>query len=182
MASKVVLALHKELKGILVSLDGAASWFDGDRFVRHANQVIERGSAICPEITNMQSYNLTTERLNDGRVIVQTTQAKQKLLSLIGRIEGEYSIEDYMTNTGHTFIQNQTQSQSQILNLTLEMQAKILAEIPKHAEGTKERTFLEKLKETLPLVKNTTDILSSTLKIGSELGLDPATMHKILGL
>jgi hypothetical protein len=62
------------------------------------------------------------------------------------------------------------------------MQEKIISEIPKHKEGTKERTFLEKLKSALPSVKSITDILSAALKIGANIGLDPATIHKLLGL
>jgi phage terminase small subunit len=64
----------------------------------------------------------------------------------------------------------------------LELQEKIISEIYKHKEGSKERGFLEKLKAALPAVKTITDILASALKIGAEMGLDPATIHKLLGL
>lgn len=64
----------------------------------------------------------------------------------------------------------------------LELQQKVLLEIPKHKEGTKERSFLEKFKTTLPTVKNTIDVLGSALRVGEEIGLNPETIRKLLGL
>jgi hypothetical protein len=180
---KEIFGTYKELKGVLASIETENSWFQDEGFVAHANVVIERAGSVCPKIQDIHVYKLQTDVLRDGRIIVHTTQAKQKLSSLIGRVEGLYSLEELKPNNGgNTFIQNQSQNQSQYLGVALEMQEKILAEIPNHAAGTKERTFLEKLKESLPLIKSATDILSSALKIGGSLGLDPATIHKLLGL
>jgi len=76
--------------------------------------------------------------------------------------------------------QTQNQNQTQSISILLEIQEKIISEIPKHEEGSKERTFLEKVKSILPSIKTVTDIISSILKIGSELGLSASDMHKLL--
>lgn len=180
--NKEVLGAYKELKGILISIEKENSWFNDEGFTGHANQVIERVGLVCSEIKNIDQYKLQREHLNDGRVIVHTTQARQKLHSLIGRIEGEYGLDDMKSSTGPTFIQSQSQNQSQHVALVLDLQEKILNELPKHKEGSKERNFLEKIKSALPSIKNAMDVLSLALKIGSELGLDPSDIHNLLGL
>jgi hypothetical protein len=108
---------------------------------------------------------------------------KANLGGLIAKLHAEYfSDEEPPFRTMPSTIINQTQHQSQSISLILEIQEKILSEIPKHTEGSKERNFLEKFKLALPSIKGAMDILSSALKIGAEIGLDPTTIHKLLGL
>ena len=174
-----IIGVYEELKGILESVPDQ-SWFDDEGFTNQVNHIIDRAAAICPEIEDIAVYKIIRDHLNDGRQIVHAIQTKSKLAALTGRIRGTYKLEVSPQNSGHTFIQNQSQSQS--LSVALEWQERINAEIPKHAQGSQERTFLEKLKESLPTIKSVTDIISSALKIGADLGLDPATIHKVLGL
>jgi hypothetical protein len=179
---KEVVGIYEELKGVLSAIENSTSWFDDNGFTTHANQIIKRIPTVCPEISDISSYIIQTDHIGNRGYIVQPIPAKAKLSSIIGRIKGTYKLEEPIRNNGNTFIQNQSQNQSQYLSLALEMQEKIISEIPKHKEGTKERTFLEKLKSALPSVKSITDILSAALKIGANIGLDPATIHKLLGL
>ena len=78
--------------------------------------------------------------------------------------------------------QQQSQNQVQSVNILLELQEKIIDEIPKQKEGSNERNFLEKLKSVLPSIKTGTDIAANVLKIGSEFNLDPLVITKLLGL
>jgi hypothetical protein len=178
--NKEIAGIYEELKGVLASIQDASSWFDDEGFTAQVNGIIARVPGVCPEIQDIDSYVLRAGHIPNLGAIVNTPQAKSKLSALVGRIKGTYSLDVSNSNSGHTFVQNQTQSQS--LSVVLDLQERILTELPKHAEGTKERGFLEKLKSALPTVKNMTDILSSALKIGTELGLDPATIHKLLNL
>ena len=181
VAKKEIISVYEELRGILGSIEGASSWFDDEGFSQRANDVISRVGTLCPEIENINSYKIKLEYSASRGGIIHTVPTRANLSSLLGRIKGFYGlIESSMPTTGHTFIQNQSQSQSQ--SLVLEWQEKIIGELPKYAEGTKERGFLEKLKSALLTVKSATDILSSVLKIGEDLGLNPATIHKLLGL
>ncbi len=178
--SNEVKSIYEELIGILVSLEDASSWFDDNGFSQRANEVIRRTAMVCPEIKNIESYLIKPGYSDQRGEIIYTTPTKANLNSLLGRIRGFYELEELHTSNGHTFIQNQTQNQSQ--SIALEIQERIISEIPKYTEGSKERTFLEKLKASLPTIRGATDILSSVLKIGPELGLDIATIRKLLGL
>lgn len=179
---KDIIGVYEELKGVLSSIKDNSSWFDDEGFTNHTNIIITRAVSLCPEFQDTD-YKLKLDHIQNRGPIVNTIQAKSKLNALIGRLKGQYDLEmPTLSNNGHTFIQNQSQTQSQNLTIILELQEKIILEIPKHTEGTKERSFLEKLKSTLPTIKNITDILSLVLKIGAEFELDIETIRKLLGL
>ncbi len=178
---KDILGVYEELKGILASIPDN-SWFDDEGFVSHTNRIIQRAGVICREIDDINSYLLKTDHIPNRGPIVNAIPAKSKLNALIGRLKGTYDLDTATPTSGHTFVQNQSQTQSQHVTVILELQERIINEIPKYPEGSKERTFLEKLKSALPTIKNVTDILSVALKIGADLGLDAATIDKVLGL
>lgn len=179
---KDIRGIYEELKGVLTSIQDNNSWFDDEGFTDHVNHIIARTASICPEIQDLDSYRLEKDYIPGREAIVHSIQAKSKLSALTGRLRGTYNLDVPTANSGHTFIQNQSQIQSQYLSAILECQEKIIAKIPKYAKGTKERSFLEKLKAALPTMKSMTDMTSSVLKIGAAIGLDPATIHKLLGL
>jgi hypothetical protein len=175
-----IRSIYEELKGLLHAIPNQ-SWFDDEGFSKRANDVIKRAEVICPDIVDIDSYKIVPVAGALGRgPILSVASAKANLHSLMGRIKGMHGFEDSPASGGTTFIQNQQQSQS--LSVVLDFQEKAIAEIPKHAEGTKERTFLEAFKATLPTVKTLTDIMSAALTLGGRLGLDPVTIHKLLGL
>lgn len=173
---------YEELRGVLISLEGDRTWFDDNGFAAHINEIIDRVIKICPEIENINSYKIRGEILGQRGLTIDVIITRTKLNSLIGRLKGSYDLEVLVKEVGNTFIQNQSQNQSQSFSMALELQEKILSEIPKHKVGSKERNFLEKFKLVLPSIKTGIDILAGTLKIGSEMGLDSGTIHKLLGL
>lgn len=178
-----VAGIYEELKGVLSSF-GDKAYLDDDGISDHINFVVRRVSAQCPDIPEVEIYLARTDHVPDRGRVVDLIATRPRLASLIGRIKGVYGFDGPFQSAGNTIIQtqNQEQSQQQIFVTILGLQERLISEIPRHAEGTKERGFLEKLKGALPAVKNVTDILASVLKIGGELGLDPATIHKLLGL
>jgi len=176
-----ISGLYEELKGLFDSIPNDRTWFDDNGFVDSANKVISRVESTCPEIEDPNQYLLKKEYINGrGDYVVNVIPSRSKLSALIGRLKGTYSLEAPTANNSHTFIQSQ--SQSQYLNIVLEFQEKIISKIPDYPKGSKERNFLEKLKEALPTIKNMTDIIALILKIGSNLKLDLNAIHKILGL
>lgn len=180
---KGITGVYEELKGLLESLKDSTAWFYDHGFSHRTNVIIDRIPSVCPEIQDVSSYKISLDLSNPhGGGVVHTTQAKAQLSSIIGRLKGTYGLDSAEKNPGNTFIQNQLQSQFQSLSVALEFQEKIISEISKHAAGTKERGFLEKLKSALPTIKSITDILSLALKLGADFGLDPATINKLLGL
>jgi len=107
---------------------------------------------------------------------------RNKLGGLIARLHGEYFSDEPAPFSGmpNTVI-NQTQQQSQNfqVQMLLEMQSKIDEKIPELKEGTKEKSFLDKIKSSLPSIKNTTELVSLVLKTGKDFGL---TVEQILNI
>ena len=183
---KEIQGVYEELKGVLSSIPEKTSSFTDEGFTEHVNAVIERLGKTCPEINDWKNYTIQNRLITSAGIrshyVIDTVLAKSKLNGLIGRIKGTYELDVPSTGSGLTLVQNQSQNQSQSIALMLELHEKILSELPNHLQGTAERSFLEKLKESLPTIKNTMDILSEVLKIGANFGLDCAKIHTLLGL
>jgi hypothetical protein len=179
---KQILGIYEELKGISSSMP-TGTWFDDEGFAIHTNGVIDRLHTLCPEINDLNSYKIKTSYIQGRGETVDTVPTKVKLDGLVGRIRGSYDFDQQSTPiNGHTFIQQQSQSQEQHQTIILELQERIIAEIKNHNEGTKERSFLEKLKSSLPTLSNTLTIISTILSIANDTGLSVNEVRKILGL
>jgi hypothetical protein len=185
---KEIRAVYQELKGVLTSLKETtkdtsnSDWFDDDNFSKHVNDIIERVGLSC-DIQDISNYKIDSNYLGGrNRSIIKVIPTTTKITSLLGRLDGLYSIEQPSKEYGPTFIQNQTQTQHQTISLVLNLQERILSEIPKHSDGTPERNFLEKLKSKLPSVSDVLSIISSILTIGHETGVDLETIKKLLNL
>lgn len=172
-------------------------------YLTQAPPIGEHGNTTTSDDTLWKQFNITIDELNiiTGKAFtkfkvikiergqngqyIKVSNYRQKLGGLISHLYGEYFSDEQSPFSGmpSTIInQNQSQNQSQSLSIILELQEKIINEIPKHKEGTKERNFLEKFKPGLSTIKSVTDILSLALKIGADFGLDPATIRRLLGL
>jgi hypothetical protein len=180
--------LYSELKGYLSAVPEKETVYDttATSICDQLNGTIDQLISITGREYNRFKINPRNERWNSSyRTLLSVIDYKNKLSGLINNIQGEFFSEEQISSTGQpsTIINTHlTQSQSQSLSVALELQEKIISEIPKHEEGSKERNFLEKLKSALPTIKTVTDVLSNALIIGADLGLDPATIHKLLGL
>ena len=177
--------IYSELKGYLTVVPTEGRVYD-----ETATSICKQLNIVVGELNSLTSKDYNKFKIQDRtiswngtyRKVVDSLDYKLKLSGLISRIQGEFfSEEQSITTQPNTVINtSQHQSQTQSQTFVLELQEKILTEITKYGEGTKERTFLQRLKSALPMIKNVTDILATTLKIGAEVGLDPVTMHKIL--
>jgi len=147
------------------------------------NGIIRRTLVICPEIEKIDPYIITTDNIGQRGSIIQAIQAKSKLEALIGRIKGTYNLDTNPQSTsGPTFIQNQSQTQTQHQTTILALQERVITEIENYAKGTKERSFLESLKSTLPSLSSTMGIFSAILSIAKDTELDIDVLKNILGL
>jgi hypothetical protein len=97
-----------------------------------------------------------------------------KLGGLISRLHGKYFADEPPPFSGMpatVISQNQIQSQSVQVQILLDLQSKIDEKLHKFEEGSKERTFLEKLKGSLSSVKNIVGLIALLTKTASEYGL-----------
>lgn len=180
--------IYSGLKGYLVVVSDEKNIWDeaATSICDQLNETIDELNSVTGQDYSRFKVNTRVVSWNFGttRIVVDTLVYKNNLSGLINRIQGEFFSDEPTSpnQTGVVINNNQTQSQTQTLAITLEFQEKLLSQIPKYAEGTKEKSFLEKLKSSLSSVKTLTDILSNVLKIGGDLGLNPATIHTLLGL
>lgn len=180
--------LYSELKGYLSAVPDKDTIYDSTAtsICNQLNGTIDQLNSITNKEYNKFKINPRNEQWNQSyRTILSIIDYKNKLSGLINNIQGEFFSEEQVSLGGQpsTIINtHQTQSQSQSLSIALELQEKIISEIPKHKEGSKERNFLEKMKFALPTIKSVTDVLSNALTIGANVGLDPATIHTLLHL
>lgn len=119
---------------------------------------------------------------HDGYRFVRVQKFKIHAGGLVSKIHAEYLLNEPapLAQTPTTIItQGQTQIQETNLKMVLDTQSKIDEKIPKYVEGTKERTFLEKVKSELTSVKNIADLIALILKTGESIGI---STHQIIDL
>ena len=150
------------------------------------------------DLSLIEQHNGTIEELNDisnknynrfeirGKEIknnfFKISTYRNKLGGLIARLYGEYFFDEPapFSDMPNTVI-NQTQQQSQSfqVQMLLEVQSKIDEKISEFKEGTKEKSFLDKIKGSLSSIGNTTELLALILKSGKDFGL---TVEQVLNI
>lgn len=175
---KEIAGVYEELRGVLAAIKNDTSWFDDDGFSRHANLIIARVASLCPEINDIVSYNIQTEYSAQRGPIVKSIPAKAKLNSLIGRLKGQYDLEAAVTNTGHTFIQNQQMN----IELMLDVRGQIEKHLQDYNDEQPEKKFLEQVKAKVSTAKSAMDVLRLIISTAKELGVSLAFLMKIFGI
>lgn len=174
--NREISSVYEELKGVLDSISEEKSWFDDEGFSSHANNVIKRVGELCPEITDINNY-LVTPRYSQGRggQLVQVIPTIAKIKSLIGRLNGYYSLDKKSQNMGHTFIQNQQTN----IDLIVDLRLKIENHIKDYSPEEPERKFLEELKESVSTAKTAMDLLRLVIETAKRYRITLATLLKI---
>ncbi|MFZ2969719.1 MAG: hypothetical protein WA063_01075 [Minisyncoccia bacterium] len=156
--------------------------------------LIEQYNETIEELNNISSKDYNRFKIKEKEIINRSASSlgggsffristyRNKLGGLIARLYGEYFPDEPAPFSGmpNTII-NQTQQQSQNfqVQMLLEMQSKIDEKIPEFKEGTKEKSFLDRIKSLLPSIKNTTELLALILKTGKDFSL---TIEQILNV
>lgn len=120
-------------------------------------------------------FCVTAQRLGSGSVIVPLVTYRQKLGGLITRLHGEYFSDESAPFSGSpaTIIsQSQQQNQSFYVQMLLDIQGKIDEKMPNYNEGTKERNFLQKFKNSLSSVSNVVQLFNLLITLARECGLN----------
>lgn len=177
--------IYSELQGYLSQAPSGDKGliFEESIWNQH-NQTIDELNAVSGK--NYDRYKVEVKNINWNRTpkcVIDSQSYRIKLGGLISRLHGEYFSDEQPPFSGMpTTVINTTQSQnqSQSISMLLEIQERVISEIPNYKPETGERKFLEKVKSILPSIKTGTDILSSILKIGSEFGLHTSDIVKLL--
>lgn len=162
--------LYEELKGMLSAMPEENLILDKGISEKY-NATVSKISGLIPEIVASE-YLIQSEfislQFGGGDQRINKNHYKMKLSALLGQLRGRFDFDSAVnTSGGHTFIQNQTVSVEFVLNL----QEKIIELIEKQEKGTAERTFLEKVKESIASIKNGTDIVKTVLVEANKAGI-----------
>jgi len=106
-----------------------------------------------------------------------------QLGGLISRLYGQYFSDERNPLDGSpSTVINTTQNQSQTvqLEIAIEMTELITKKLLNYKDGTKERTFLEQVKDGLRGGKNVVELIDLILKTGAALGLTAVNMISLL--
>lgn len=107
---------------------------------------------------------------------------KQKLGGLISYLHSKYFPKEpapFCTGPSTVISQSQQQNQSVHIHMLLEIQSKIDEKIHGYKEGSKEKSFLQKLKSSLGSISNTTQLISQLLTHAKDFGLSFEDILKI---
>ena len=178
MQRKDLIPLYEELKGYLAQSPKSKDAFDSIYDATIWNQYNETVRLIS-KVTGEDYERFCIVPITDEPLpCVRIDTYRQKLNGLISRLKAEYFLDKpqpvkALNNVPNTVITlTQQQNQSIHIQLILELQNKIEEQITHYPKGSKERSFLQKLKETLSSVSNITQLISHILKIAKDMGLE----------
>lgn len=112
---------------------------------------------------------------------VPISEYRQKLSGLISRLHTEYFADESSPfSEGPNTIITLSQQQNQSMHLQiLEFQNIIDKKIPNYEDGTKEKSFLQKLKSSINSISNITQLLQTIHKMAKEFGLNLDDVSRI---
>ena len=144
---------------------------DNSEFWEHHNSIIKE----LEEVTG-KDYNKYSLAPVSGATYSYITKGiyRQKLGGLIARLHGEYFSDEpvpFAEMPSTIITQSQNQNQSVHVQCLLEVNDMINEKLTKADEGSKEKTFLEKIKGSLSSVRNVSQLVTLLLTTASKLGI-----------
>ncbi|MBU1557393.1 hypothetical protein KKC45_00305, partial [Patescibacteria group bacterium] len=147
--------IYSELQGYLSQ---APEFIPGRERISNGVEIINQLNSSIEELEEISGndysrYKETIKTSTSGSLrYFELLGYRSSLGGLISRLHGEYFSDENPPFSGMpSTVINQHQNQNQItyIQVLLEIQSKIDSEIPKFETGSNERTFLEKLKQSL---------------------------------
>ncbi len=183
MTKEKIRPIYSELQGYLsqapkpedVYTEDSSLWSQYNETINELNEISGK---------DYNRFQITEENITkgDGYISIKVSTYRSKLSGLIARLHGEYFSDELAPFSGmpNTII-NQTQQQNQSfqVQMLLEIQSKIDEKISEFKEGTKEKSFLDKIKDSLSSIRNTKELLALILRSGKDFGL---TVEQILNI
>lgn len=183
MATKEkIRPLYYEIQGYLSNAPVALRSGEGlndSNLWEHYNQTIDELNIITED-----KYDRFKVQPNQGALgpFVFLDTFRMKIGGIISRLHGTYFSDEPapfsgMPNT--TISVNQQQSQSIQIEIIMEMTELIHEKLNRVDKGSKEETFLKKVKDSLRGVTSITQLVALLVKTANELGLNIQELMKI---
>lgn len=182
-----VRPIYSELQGYLSQAPEATSGreriYDDTSLVNQLNSSIQELEQLTQKDYSRYKERVQSTPWNRSvRQYFDLLSYRSKLGGLISRLYGEYFSDELAPFSGmpSTIInQHQSQNQTTHVQILLDFQSKIDEKIKDYAEGSKEKTFLEKIKGALSRVGNITELFNLILRTGKDIGLTIDDVFKI---
>ncbi len=142
--------------------------------------VIQELNELTGENYNKFKAEAFSEEMNRSRILtLDLSVYRLRLGGLISRIYGKYFFDENPPfSEMPTTVINQNQHQNQSIQMILEIQSKIDHELQKAPEGSKEKTFLEKIKSSLSSITNVSQLMALIVKTAQELGITTDQLYQ----
>lgn len=176
--------IYKELQGYLSQTplpETTYSQFNDSSIADQFNKTIDELNSCSGK--NYDKFKISPNYEEPDHKTYSLMEYRQKIGGLISRLHAEYFSKDNepFGSTPSTIItQNQQQSQSLHIQMLLDFQSLIDEKLPKLNEGSKEKNFLQKMKESLHSVSNAIDLIKLILTTAGTVGLTIAELKKII--
>lgn len=174
-----IAPIYSELQGYLAQAPDK----DSEIFI---SDVWERYNQTIVELNDVSGKDYDGWRINPRiwpdtkNFYMSALDYRTKLGGLIARLHREFFRDEAAPFNGMpSTIINQSQHQYQSVQMLLEVQTKLDEKLYKAADGSKEKSFLERVKSSLPSVLSVTELLSLIMKIAKEIGISVNELTKL---
>lgn len=174
--------IYSELQGYLSQAPARDKGliFESSIWEQH-NQAIDELNTVTGKDYDRFKLELRSIDWNGTmRRVIDSQSYRMKLSGLISRLHAEYFFDEpppFSDIPSTVITQNQIQNQTTYIQILLDIQSKIDEKLQEYKEGSKEKTFLEKIKNSLSKVSNIVELIGLILRTGKEFDL---TIEQIL--
>jgi len=167
--------LYSEFQGYLsqapTSSGGSHTIYDEDMWNQY-NDALKLLSKVAEK--DYDRFRISPKPSSrSSSLYVPTDIYRQKIGGLISNLHGEYFSDETPPFSGMpSTVITQTQQQSVSVQILLDIQRKIDEILPKVESGSKEESFLKKLKSILSSISNVNQLVSQFMKLAHECGLN----------
>ncbi|MGD0624764.1 MAG: hypothetical protein ABSB32_08600 [Thermodesulfobacteriota bacterium] len=181
MEKEKIRPFYSELQGYLSQSPPLSSDFIWEESVwTQYNETIKLLSDVSGE--ELSRFSVKSKLYDHKEPFVKVIEYRQKLGGLISYLQGKYFPDEPAPFSGMpTTVISQSQQQNQTIQMLFEIRDKIEAKMPDYPEGSKERKFLQKFKDSFTSISNWTQLLTQLFKMAKDFGLDIDSITKIFG-
>jgi len=129
-------------------------------------------------------FEITPRSDEAGRPYLLVITYRSKLGGLIASLHGDYFSEEdapFSDTPSQVIQQTQELIQSFDISFILDIVEKIEQELPRHEEGSKEKEFLQRVKDSLRDITDTTQCTSKIFNIAKEFNLSAGDVVTLFG-
>lgn len=147
-----------------------------------ALSIIQKETGVELEIFKVQVQQDSFGR--KGTAFVRIIEFRQALGGLIAFLHGKYFSDEpapFAEIPSQVINASQQQNQSITVQMVLEIQSKIDEKIKEYEEGSKERNFLQKCKNSLSSITSWFSLITQIKKLAQESGLNIEEALRALG-